>query len=186
MRRRDFLRLTALAGAAATTRAQSAVAPKRAARVIVVGGGFAGSSCCARDAAPRSADRGDADRRGRSLRDVSDEQRSAGWIAHDRLAVGRSRGTSARGSAIRARPRRCSRRASATCANGGRRELSPTIVSSSRPASAFCGERRKATTHPRRPKCRMHGMRAGRRSCSPRACARWTTAAPSPSACPPD
>lgn len=44
MRRRDFLRLTALAGAAATARAQSSVAPRRAARVIVVGGGFAGSS----------------------------------------------------------------------------------------------------------------------------------------------
>lgn len=46
MRRRDFLRLTALASAAATTRAEASVAPKRAARVIVAGGGFAGS-CCA-------------------------------------------------------------------------------------------------------------------------------------------
>jgi len=46
MRRRDFLRLTALAGAVATTRAQSSVASKRTARVVIVGGGFAGS-CCA-------------------------------------------------------------------------------------------------------------------------------------------
>lgn len=45
MRRRDFLRLTALAGAAATTRAEAAVPPKRAAHVVVAGGGFAGSSC---------------------------------------------------------------------------------------------------------------------------------------------
>ncbi len=45
MRRRDFLRLTAVAGAAATTRAHATVAPRHAARVVIVGGGFAGSSC---------------------------------------------------------------------------------------------------------------------------------------------
>ena len=45
VRRRDFLRLTALAGAAAAARAQSSVAARRAARVVVAGGGFAGSTC---------------------------------------------------------------------------------------------------------------------------------------------
>ena len=46
MRRRDFLRLTALAGASAAVRVHSSTVPARSkARVVIAGGGFAGSSC---------------------------------------------------------------------------------------------------------------------------------------------
>jgi sulfide dehydrogenase [flavocytochrome c] flavoprotein subunit len=45
MRRRDFLRLTALAGAGAATGAHSSARARPDARVVIVGGGFAGSAC---------------------------------------------------------------------------------------------------------------------------------------------
>ena len=44
MRRRDFLRLSAFAGASATFRARASEARTKA-RVVIVGGGFGGSSC---------------------------------------------------------------------------------------------------------------------------------------------